>query len=192
MPDAQALLDELSEKAITTQVALRHDEARASYTLQANQVENFDEFNEIIADYYSHHFARAVAPGAEFPVHEAASRAKAALVQVYHGRGGTRAAYADAHNGANEGLRRVLDVIANSLKREAIENYVRDVFDRHVSPMQWERKVELIQDFFRIRGRTLGDRLDVNHPEHYATDFEEIIREYTESLFALHRRIRRL
>ena len=68
------------------------------------------------------------------PISEAAGRAKEILEQEYRRRGGDLVTAFHVHDGTNGGLRVVLDTIAEGLKAESVERYIRDAFDRHVAP----------------------------------------------------------
>ena len=39
------------------------------------------------------------------------------------------------------------DKIAEGLKAESVERYMRDMFDQHVAPNSWEDKVAIIRQF---------------------------------------------
>jgi hypothetical protein len=72
---------------------------------------------------------------------EATSRAKQLLVREYRRHNGDIVtAFQDAQTGLNAGLRGILDKIAEAMKADAVESYVRDAFDKHVAPNAWERK----------------------------------------------------
>ena len=177
------LLKALDERQIAQRVGLRHDEARMSYHLQSNTVADFDGFTDIIADYYNHHFARCVSGGGTVSRLEAAGRAKEVLGQDYRQRNGDIiAAFNDAHDGTNGGLRFVLDRLAEALKLESVERYIRDMFDKHAAPNSWDDKVEIIRQFIAQCGANLASSIDVRQPERYAQNFQELIRSYVRDL----------
>ena len=91
-------------------------------------------------------------------------------------------AYNDAHDGTNGGLRIVLDRIAEKLKAESVERYVRDAFDRYVDPSSWEQKVDIMRQFVARFGHMLSSSIRAHQPERYAQNYEELIRAYVESL----------
>jgi hypothetical protein len=177
------LLAELDERTIAQRIGIPHDEARMRHSLSSNTVGSFDEFNWIIAKYYSTHFTVCVSHGGSLSVSEAASRAKELVEREYRRRGGDIvAAYNDAHNGTNGGMRAVLDVIAEGLKAESVERYIRDAFDRHVAPNSWEQKVEIIRQFIAQCGVHLSSSIRTNQPERYASDYRELIQSYVTAL----------
>ena len=177
------LLSALDERIMARRIALHHDEARMRYPLRRNTVDTFDEFGDAITDYYNHHF-QAVSNGGSLPRADAAGRAKEILEREYRRRrnGDIVAAFNDAHDGTNGGLRVVLDTIAEALKTEFVERYIRDVFDRHVAPNAWEDKVEIIRQFIRQCGANLSSSIRADQPERYAQNFQELVRSYVDSL----------
>jgi hypothetical protein len=79
-------------------------------------------------------------------------------------------------------MRIVLDTIADRLKDESVERYIRDVFDRHVAPNSWEQKVEIIRQFIDQTGVDLGSSINKDQPERYAHNYMELIRTFIEGL----------
>jgi hypothetical protein len=178
-----SMLAALDERQIARQVGLRHDEARMRYPLRHNTVGTFEEFSNVIADYTSYHYAQCISYGGTLAPAEAAGRAKEILDRAYRRRGGDIVtAFNDACDGTNGGLRVVLDTIAEALKTESVERYIRDVFDRHVAPNSWGTKVELIRQFTQHCGPHLASSIRADQPERYAQNYNELIRSYVGAL----------
>ena len=179
----QALLAELEEKIIAKKISIPHDQARMSYQLRDNLVTSFEEFSWVIADYYNYHYTTCVSHGGYLSTSEAAGRAKELLEREYRRRDGDIVmAYNDAHDGNNGGMRAVLDTIAEGLKAESVERYIRDVFDRHVEPSSWEQKVEIIRSFIAQCGFHLSSSIRTDQPERYAQNYKELITSYVNAL----------
>jgi len=177
------LLEMLDEQGIARNVSIPHDEARMRYSLRKNTVSNFEEFTGVITDYYNHHVSQCVMHGGYLSRTEAAGRAKQILEQEYRRQGGTIVtAFNDSHDGTNGGLRVVLDRIAESLKTESVERYIREAFDRYVEPNSWEQKVDIMRQFIARFGHLLSSSIRANQPERYAQNYEELIRSYVDSL----------
>ena len=182
MAAIDSLLAALDERQIAQKVGLHHDEARLRFPLSKNTVSDFDEFSSIIADYYNHHFQH-VSKGGSLSQSDAAGRSKEVLEREYRRRGSdVVGAFNDAHDGTNGGLRVVLDTIAEALKVEFLERYIRDVFDRHVSPNEWDTKVGIISQFIDQCGANLASSIRSDQPERYAQNYQELIRSYVKSL----------
>ena len=183
MASIENLLSELDERTIAQRIGIPHDEARMRYHLNSNTVRSFDEFTEAIGHYYNYQFTTCVSNGGSLVASEAAGRAKEMIESEYHrSQGDIVAAYNDAHDGTNGGMRKVLDIITEGLKAESVERYIRDVFDRHVTPNSWEQKVEIIRRFIDRYGVHLSSSIRSDQPERYAHKYEELIRSYVTAL----------
>ena len=177
------LLSELDERTIAQKIGIPLDEARMRYRINSNTTSNFGEFTWIIGDCLNEIFTSCISRGGTLPVSEAAGRAKEILEQEYRRRGGDLVtAFNDAHDGTNGGLRVVLDTIAEGLKAESVERYIRDAFDRHVAPNSWEQKVEIIRQFIAHCGAFLSSDIRTHQPERYARDYQDLIRSYISAL----------
>jgi len=176
-------LSALDERTIAQKVGIPHDEARMRYPLRSNTVSSFDEFSDRLGDYYNHHFTTCVSRGGNLSRAEAAGRAKEILERDYRRHeGDIVGAFNDAHDGTNGGLRAILDKVAEGLKAESVERYVREMFDRHVAPNSWEQKVAIIREFIAQAGPYLGSAIRADQPERYAQNYEELIRSYVNAL----------
>jgi hypothetical protein len=183
MATINSLLSALDECTIAQRIGIPHDEARMRYHLRSNTVGDFEQFSAVIADYYNHHYTSCVSRGGRLSPSEAYGRAKELLEREYRKRrGNIVSAFNDAHDGTNGGLRVILDVIAESLKREVVERYVSDVFDRHVAPNSWDQKVDMIRQFISWCGNILPASITADQPERYAHNYSELIRVYVEGL----------
>jgi hypothetical protein len=173
----------LDEQNIAREVGLAHDEARLRYPLQHNTVGSFEEFTALVGDYYNYHFSRCVSHGGRLSAAEAGGRAKELLEREYRRRNGDIVtAFNDAHTGTNNGLRTILDLIADGLKEESVTRYVRDVFDRQVAPNCWEDKVMLIRQFIDRSAVELASSIRRDQPERYAQNYQQLIQAYVEGL----------
>jgi hypothetical protein len=177
------LLAEIDERTIARKIGIPHDEARMGHFIRSNTVNSFEEFDRLIGDYYNHHFTTCISNGGGLSTSYAAGRAKELLEKEYRRRGGDIVmAYNDAHDGTSSGVRGILDIIAEGLKAESVERYIRDAFDRHVAPNSWEQKVEIIREFISRCGGYLSSSIKGNQPERYASSYVELIRNYSEAL----------
>jgi hypothetical protein len=187
------LLAELEERHIAQRIAIPHDEQRMRYHLSSNTVQDFDEYSRVLGDYYNYHVSHCVAFGGRLTRAKAESRAKALVEQEYRRRGGGIVmAYNDARDGTNGGMRTSLDIVAEGLKTESVEDYIRDVFDRYVAPNSWSQKVDMIRQFMSYCGVFLTSSIRIDQPERYAHDYQALIRSYVDALRATSSIFRRL
>ena len=183
MGNIDTLLNALDERTIASKIAISNDETRMGYPLRSNTVSSFDEFSNIIGDYYNYHFTKCVSGGGSLSTAEAGGRAKEIIEREYRKRGGDIvAACNNAQDGTNGGMRAVLDIIAEGIKAESVERYIRDMFDRHVAPNSWDDKVNIIRQFIRRCGGELAGSVDLQQPEAYASNYESLIRSYVTAL----------
>jgi len=79
-------------------------------------------------------------------------------------------------------MRIILDIIADNLKTESTERYVRAVFHRYVDPSSWDQKVEIVRQFIARNLHILGSSVDAAHPERYAQNYDELIKAFMDGL----------
>ena len=194
MAPINILLEHLDERTIARQVAMPFDTARLNYRGQtSNVVGNFDQFTEIITEFYKYIFSRCISNGGELSSTQAWGWAKELLEREYRKkRGDIVSAFNDSNTGVNGGLRVILDTITEVLKAEAVERYISAVFDRVVAPNSWDQKVEIIREFIAYCGPNLSGSIETSQPERYAQNFNELIRAYVEGLRQTSSMFRRL
>jgi len=182
MPAINNLINELSDNVIAREVGAVHDNARAKYQIECNTVRDFPEFIDVIADYYNYHF-QCVYNCGPLSRFDAEGQVKNLVEQIYRqNQGDIINAFNDAQDSVNGGLRVLLDRICDAMKYKHIEQYIESVFDRYVSPNDWDSKVEIIRQFIAHCGGDLGSSLRREKPESYARDYKKLIRAYTDSL----------
>jgi hypothetical protein len=185
------ILAELDEWHILEHITKKHDEARLQYHTRSNTVSTDAEFDDVIADYYNHHFARCISSSGLSRA-EAAGRAKEIIESGYRRKKEDMlTAYSDGKHGYNGGMRAILDMIAEALKEEAIERHIRDVLDRYVAPTGFEEQVAIVRAI--IAKTQISSRyVDPSRPERYARNYEELIRGLVEAIRLQADKFRRL
>lgn len=183
MPNIHSLLSELDEKTIARKITLKHDEARRTFRLYSTKVADYDAFQDIIGKYYKHHFFNAICPGSTTEEWRATQTAREIVEKIYEKQGGNIVkAIRDACDGSNGGISRILDLIAEHIKAEAVEAYISYTFDQHIDPMDFEEKEEIVRQFIRHFKKYLPFTLDEARPERYANDYTKLIRAYLDGL----------
>jgi hypothetical protein len=183
MGSLEAILRQLDEREIAKKIGIPHDEARMAFSLKKNTVSDFAEFVRTISEYYNYHFVKCISGTGSLSPSEAEGRAKEIIEQKYRSKGSNlQGAFTDAKDGTNGGLRIILDLIAEHLKAEAVERYVRKVFDDQINPTDWEEKVDIIRQFISRCGADLSPSIDIRHPERYAKDYTQLIGSYVKAL----------
>lgn len=193
MNTIDSLIHDLQETTIARRIGIPHDEARLCYRLNYVTARDWHNFQDVIGDYYAYHFSQCVSQGGRLSRTEALGRAKSTVEQQYRRRrSDLMGAFADARDGTNGGLRSVLDSIADALKAESVENYIREQFDSRIARDNYDAKVVIIREFFQVFGRYLAGSVQLNRPDRYAHDYEPLIRAYVEGLQQTSSMFRRL
>lgn len=192
MSTLDKIMEELDELYIVQHITQKHDEARMNYRLTSITVSSDHEFDEVIGDYYNYHHSYCVTPGAELSPADARSKAKRIVFGVYRNQNKDKLqAYADGKNGTNGGMREILDIILDGMKHEAIDSHMRDVFDRYISPSSFDEQTSIVRQLL-AKTEGLPSYINRNNAEHYARDYEDLIRGLVESKNALFSKLRRI
>ena len=184
MATIDILLDRLRPPRLAQEIGLAHDNARLRYPVDTNTVSTFEAYYDRIGDYYSYHHSSCIARGGQLSRAHAAQDARQILEREYRNRGGIQAAYIDARDGTNGGVRTQLDKIAEALKSQALSQYVGHVFDTLVAPSSWEEQKELIRQFVDKCGAYLSHDIKADTPERHARDYRRLVEAYVEGLGA--------
>lgn len=177
----ERILEELDETYLVEHVTKKHDEARIQYPLRSITVDNDIEFDNLIADYYNFHFTKCVSNGGALSRAESAGRAKEILDNYCRRNRINRLnVYSNGKTGVDGGMRKILDIIMESMKEDSVEKHYKDVIDRYVTPSSWDEQIDLIKEYFKRIPDT--SHFDKDHPEKYARDYEELIRNRVEQL----------
>ena len=175
MEEIRSMLRELDESEIT-RVTLRHDEARNSYRLPSVKVRSYEEFRQFTGGYVQYHYTTCVAPGGRMSRDEAEGRVEDILNRELRREGGdATSAYRACLEGRDGGLKRVLDVICDSFKAQAVDYHTRGVFRRYIPRHDWARRKEIVSQFISYCRVPLPG-IDASDPGRYAGDhLEELI-----------------
>ncbi len=192
MSAIDVLIEELNEHAILHNVAGRHDDARLQYQLSKNTVRDFAEFSEIVGSYVQHAYSACVIHGGWISSMDAASIGKDLLDRHQGGRrGDAQSIYRDCKDGLNGGMRVCLDLLCEELKRQAVDRYIRDVFDRHLPKDDPDLRLRMVEEFIERHSDVLPG-IDRDRPWLYVKDIETLIRAVVgaaEQMASVYRRI---
>ncbi len=154
--DVDRILALISQDHINRAVLVRHDSARETFHAPSMTVRDHQEFQFVITSYVEHHF-RTVGEGA--PTSAAAfGEAKRILDQAYERdnyQEGYPAALQTALDGAQGGMRQVLNEIADALKRRALTSYMDHVYHHHINILSKHDNLALSRAFYHRFGPIL-------------------------------------
>ncbi len=154
--DVDSILELLDQSKIDRDVLLKHDEARETFRLPAITVADHQEFHYLLTSYVQHH-AETVGEG-HLSEPSAFNEAKRILDHAFqHDRfqEGFAAALQQAVSGADGGMRKILNEIADSLKRRALQNFMDYVYHHHINVLSRADNMELSRAFFTRFGPIL-------------------------------------
>jgi hypothetical protein len=165
------------------EVGRGHDDFRMRHSLEKNTVDSFQGFENSIGDYFKKHYDECFTRGGDIPLEIAISKAKQTISQAYRRKNGNiTTAFTDCKENLNGGLRVVLDLIADSIKQEAIEMYIRQIFDSNINPTEYDEKLSIIKEFIHHYGYCLSPSIKTGNPNRFANDYEELIRSFVNNL----------
>jgi len=177
------VLQQLDKHHIAEHIAKKHDEARNYYALRTIKATNFKEFMRLIADYYNYHYINCFSSGkGRIPEEIAYGRAREIIESEYLRRDlDWSHAVADAMHGTNGGLRRLVDIISESLKQQAVEGYLQYVLAQNIDHIDFDEKLIVVRELISRIGEDSA-YIDAKNPERYVGNLDELIRAYVESL----------
>jgi hypothetical protein len=181
-PILETIFSEIDVDNLCEKVSHPIDNARASFLLESVTAESYEDFNAIISSYYLHilqHTRQVIDPIKKEAVQ---SEAMALLERSFTSKGGIKAAWAEARDATQGGLRFVLDTMTDQFKREENEKYVGYVLKSAMDPLDWEGKVDTVGKLISRLQNGLPPEIKLNPPERYASDFDEIVRAYVYSI----------
>jgi hypothetical protein len=76
----------------------------------------------------------------------------------------------------------ILDIIAERLKADSVEQYIQNVFQKYVLSIPPEAKVEVVCQFIGLQGNNLESLIFSHQPERYVDNYNELIKAYVKSL----------
>jgi len=192
MEAIRSMLQELDESEMV-RVTLRHDEARNSYHPPSIKVRSYEEFRAFTAGYVQYHHTTCVAPGGRMSRDEAEALVEDILNRGLRREGGdATSAFRACLEGRDGGLKRVLDIICDSFKAQAIDYHTRAVFRKYIPKHDWYRRKEIVGQFITYCQVPLPG-IDASDPGRYAGDhLEELVQAFLNGIRQVSGVLRRL
>lgn len=188
-----AVVAQISEKAIARDLGVPLDSARGSFILDSSTVQSPDEFHEVLDAFYIHlHCWISCRTGESLDAGRVRTEAIKLLETAFRNQGGEQAAYARARDGIQGGMRSVLDTIAEQCKRDRYTAHVQRTLCEAISAMDWDDRVAFMQAAMRRLGPFLPPELSDEPPERFVRQYEVIVQTYVESLDKLSQLFRTL
>jgi hypothetical protein len=177
------VVSSISEGALAQRLSIPIDSARASYRLDSSTVGSYDEFVDILTAFYVH-LRRYIQPDVIDPPGrvQARSKAEGLLERTFGNRGGARAAFIQARDGIDGGMRSVLDAVSEQVKRDEQAEYVGMVLKDATDGLDAEQRTAFVREAMRRLRPFLPSEVSNEPPERFARGYEAIARAYVQWL----------
>ena len=186
------VLREVSAESLAQTIGLSIDTARAAFTLEEVTTTSYDTFHGSITAFYTTAQRHAGMLRDSTADATMAVEAVALTERAFAKKGGLEAAWAEAQQGAQGGMRFVLDVLADQLKDELQRKHVNRVLKEALDPLDWDARVAFMAVMMERLGPFLPPQIRAAPPERYARHYEEVVRAYVGSFDQVNRLLRAL
>ena len=178
----QWILTEIDADALTASVSSPIDNARAAYVMGSVVAKSNDEFNDLIASFYSHLLRHTCSLSGPIDSKAAGAEGFALVERTFLKRGGPQGALAEAQNATNGGLRFVFDMMTEQFKQEQQEKRVNFVLNSQLDPLDWDGKVALIKALLSRLKNHLPAEIISQPAQRYAGQLDILVRAYVKSM----------
>ena len=150
------------------------DAARACFVLESSRVGSYEDFIDIVQAYYIH-LQRYIGSAPEKPdISDARSEAIKLLEKTFYNKGGDRAAFVQARDCTQSGIRHILDMLTDQYKAEKQDAYINRVLKDAIAGLDWQERVKCIRAIMKMIGPSLPEELKDQPPERFARNEETI------------------
>jgi len=177
-----AVLDQLNQDYIETQVTRVYDEARASFILDKITVNSHEELLAVLTGFYTHVLRYNDSETGHVDQACMETEALDLFTRAFPGKQRNRDALAEARHGTRGGIRYILDTLTEFLKQEARQKYIVKTFNDAIDPLDYEARLAMIKDLLKREEGRLPSDITSQPPEKFADDYEAIIQAYVESI----------
>jgi hypothetical protein len=170
------ILSRIEARALSDEVGQRIDAARATFLLENVTVNSDEEFHEIVTSFYIH-LLRTCGVVMEVNPEAVADDAYALLSRAFSRQGGPQAALAAGRCGIHGGMRQVLDVLTETLRREEeAKRTDRILQESLLGSDKWGERVGVAAALLRRFGPDLPPEIASKTPEQCAHHIQDLIR----------------
>lgn len=189
MANLNRMLELLDEINITNVVGMKHDTARERYHLTRSIVNSSAEFEEEITRFVQYQLC-ATRCNAAVPRYMASSQAANIIDRAFTNIGGSSGAYEIASRGIRGGLRAVIDVLYQAIKKEEEEAYIEYVLRTEVDSLSFDDRTALMSAYLNRFRHNFPNSVRVPTAFELAGNYESILRMHMEVINSIRMRIR--
>lgn len=186
LPEMLRLLDEVE---ITNRVSMRHSLARERYIVTRPTVNSYQQLDEEVTRYVQYQLRATL--GNVTPQYMASSQAMDIIERAFANIGGIQGAYEIASTGIRGGLRNIIDVLYEHIKKEEEERYIEWVLRTEVDPLSFQDRASLMQAYLERVRHNLPRGIRTPTALELAGNYEAIIRMHMEVINTIRMGIRR-
>jgi len=187
------LIDMLHIDKIGRHIESVHNMIREGYEVKKYVVDSYEEFKEVVPDYYQYHLGAWMKAQSPFPADWAFDFALRILDTpipdvrmskvdgLLEKKGGFARAVNNARTGRNGGMVGVINDIAEIMKEQAVRHWVTGVFRCGVDPLDFDKRVAFMQEYQDHYGNLIldGDAMISPYEAAAFSNFELIIESHT-------------
>jgi len=181
------IFDQINPDFIDLHITKPIDEARASYVIDNIQAENYEDLLNTITAFFIHIYRHTNNHLVDISNEKFNIEALELFKNTFPKQAEFKEAISIALNGNKGGLRYILDMITEFLKKDTRDKHIFAIINDAINPLDYELKKRLIE---KIMDRE-KDRLKLNpekmNAEQYVENYRAIIQEYAQSKNLLNR-----
>jgi hypothetical protein len=183
-------LTAISAQALVQKIDGPVDAVRAAYVLPSVLVGSYDEFIDAVAAFYLAMLRGTGAAPANAERSVVTMEAMSLVERTFADHGGLAAAAAESQYGVNGGMRLVLDRLADHYKHEQRSKYINWVLKEFLDPLDWDSKVAVVAALLKRVSPYLPPELRSRPAASFASQYEVLVRAYSDSLEQMKRILR--
>ncbi len=182
----QDILDMLHISVIGKKIDEPHYMIREAYKLPRYIARDYNDCCELGTKYLQYHFSKWTNCPTLLPTDMAFAQVREILDKL---QGGFVGAVKNAIRGREKGLVGFIDVIADSLRDEAVEKYIMYVVTTHIPPMDYDLKVRLMKEYLKKYASHILPNEQLMSPYELAANIESLIKFHMEWINSLRKNI---
>lgn len=190
MANLNRMLALLTEDNITNVVGMKHELARERYIVTRRTVASFQELEEEATRYTQYHLTATVG-GSAIPQYMVSSQSMNSIEHAFTNLGGLSGAFEIASTGIRGGLRRIIDVLYEAMRREEERRYIEWVLRTFVDPLSFQDRTALMEQYLNRFRYNFPQGCRIPTALEMAGNYESVIMLHMEVINSIRMGIRR-
>lgn len=176
------IMDMLDVDEMAKKFGIPHYTIRESYTPKKMIVKDYNEFMEIVGDYYRIHYLKRANTDEKtvLPEHYLYGLVRTLLDHLFGNDGGIEYAYSICVRGIDGGIKMVLDRIYQYFLNEDEDMYATLIIDKAVK-LDWDNKIELVKQYQQKFKGEIGN-IKMKDPNRLAGDLKTLIMNHVKAI----------